>query len=411
MRLALAVTACAAACGGRSASDAAIGGSDAPLARCATPAPGSTVTFRKIGRVGGSATLATSPPGDDRLFVLEQNGAIRIFDATGALLDAPFVDLSEDADGPVRCCGEMGLLGLAFHPQYAANGTFFVFYTTRIGGNPLRDVLARCRRSATDPNLADKASCVEVLSIPDFASNHNGGMIEFGKDGFLYISTGDGGGAGDPNRNGQALVDSGSSVALLGKMLRIDVDRKAPGKEYGVPADNPFAAGGGAPEIFIIGLRNVWRWSFDRETGDMWLADVGQDRYEEITALRPAQQRGANLGWSKFEGTTCFRPPDCATDGLVMPQDVRTHADGWLSVTGGQVYRGSCYADLVGWYFYTDYSKHGLSRARLNADDTLTVEDLPGTFPQVPSSLHEDAAGELYLTDTQGNVYHLEAGP
>jgi glucose/arabinose dehydrogenase len=398
-----------AGCGGKSTADAATSDSDAPLARCATPTPGSNITFRKIGKVGGSATLATSPPNDPRLFVLEQNGAIRIFDANGALLEQPFIDLAEDSGGPVRCCGEMGLLGLAFHPQYATNGTFFVFYTAR-GGNPLRDVVARCQRNPMDPNLADRTTCVDVLSIDDFAQNHNGGMIEFGRDGFLYISTGDGGGGGDPNRNGQALVDSGNSVALLGKMLRIDVDNKAPGKEYGIPADNPFAQGGGAPEIFIIGLRNVWRWSFDRATGDMWLADVGQDVYEELTVLRPAQQRGANLGWSMYEGRSCFRAP-CAEAGKVMPQDVRIHGDGWLSITGGQVYRGGCYSDIVGWYYYTDYNKHGLSRARLRPDDTLEIEDLAGTYPQVPASLHEDAAGELYMTDTQGNVYHMEAAP
>jgi hypothetical protein len=142
----------------------------------------------------------------------------------------------------------------------------------------------------------------------------------------------------------------------------------------------------------------------------MWLADVGQGTWEELTVLRPAEQRGANLGWSEFEGKECFREP-CVATGKVAPQFVRSHASGWLSIIGGQVYRGSCYADLVGWYLFTDYSKHGLAKARLAADGTLEVEELPGSFPQVPSAIHEDNAGELYETDTNGNVFHLEASP
>lgn len=372
------------------------------LPKCEAPVAGERVTMREIGRVGGAALLATSPPDDPRLFVLEQGGAIRIISAE-QLLPAPFLDLSADASGPVAAGGEMGLLGLAFHPSYATSGVFFIFYTTRQPGNALRDVLARCTVSAESPDRANPA-CTEVLSIPDFATNHNGGMIAFGKDGYLYIGTGDGGGSGDPQRTAQDL-DS-----LLGKILRIDVDAPAPGQPYGIPSDNPYAGGGGRPEIFITGVRNPWRWTFDRETGDMWIADVGQGAIEELTVLRPAQQRGADLGWSTYEGTACFRQP-CDAGAMVFPQDERRHADGWESITGGQVYRGTCYPDLVGWYFYADYVKGAYAKARLRADDTLEVVDLEGSFPGNPASIHEDARGELYVTTTAGTIHHIEAGP
>jgi hypothetical protein len=247
-----------------------------------------------VAKVNGSATLVTAPRNDLRLFVLEQRGAIRIVD-NNVVLPEPFLDLSADTDGPVICCGENGLLGLAFHPQYATNGTFFVTYTARNTGdpaNPQRDVLARCQVSA-DPNKADRSSCVEVLSIPDFAANHNGGMIEFGPDGYLYWNTGDGGGGGDPQKNGQALEDGNplpNTHALLAKMLRLDVDVKTAGLEYGIPGDNPFASGGGKPEIFMIGLRNAWRWTFDRNTGDMWIADVGQNRSRRSPSSGPSSR-------------------------------------------------------------------------------------------------------------------------
>jgi glucose/arabinose dehydrogenase len=379
----------------------------APLMRCDTPIAGTNVQMQLVAQVNGSAVLVTAPRNDLRLFIVEQRGSIRVMDG-GALLPDAFLDLSADADGPVTCCGERGLLGLAFHPQYATNGLFFVTYTAS-GTN----ILARCAVSAADPNKADRASCTDVLSIPDFASNHNGGMIEFGPDGFLYWATGDGGGGGDPNRNGQALQDGDplpATQALLGKMLRIDVDNKQNGLEYGIPADNPFAGGGAKPEIFIIGLRNAWRWTFDRLTGDMWIADVGQGQIEEVTVLRPSQQNGANLGWNQYEGTNCFAPP--CTVNQIAPQDQRRHADGWTSITGGQVYRGSCFPDLAGTYFYTDYDTAGrLATAKLNEDDTLTVADLPGTFPANGSSIHEDAAGELYETDTSGRVFQLVVVP
>jgi len=380
------------------------------VSRCDVPVPGTSVEMNLVAQVGESAVLVTAPPQDLRLFVVTQPGKIRIVD-NGTLLPEPFLDLSADAGGPVICCGENGLLGLAFHPDYATNGVFFVTYTARNPGdaaNPQRDVLVRCTASA-DPNKADLASCVDVLSIPDFATNHNGGMIEFGADGYLYWNTGDGGGAGDPQRNGQAVNDGDpmpNTHALLAKMLRLDVDHKAPGLEYGIPADNPFAAGGGRPEIFMRGIRNGWRWTFDRETGDMWIGDVGQGTIEEVDVLRPDQQNGANLGWSEFEGDNCFHGP--CDQARFAAQDQRTHADGWVSVTGGQVYRGSCFPDLDGTYFYTDYDDQGrLSTAVLEEDGSLTITDLPGKYPSHGASIHADASGELFETDTSGNVFQL----
>ncbi len=405
MRLAL-VLVLACACGdNKKPSKPHDGGIDAfqlpALPACATPVTGSTVTTREIGQVVGAALLATSPPRDPRLFVLEMRGAIRIF-KDDKLMPDPFLDLSVDAGGPVISGYENGLLGLAFHPHYEANGLFYIFYTANSSGDPnfpQRDVLARCHVSATDPDRADPKSCVDVLSIGDRASNHNAGMIEFGDDGFLYISTGDGGGGGDPWQTAQ------DTHQLLGKILRIDVDHKDLYRGYGVPADNPFGN-----EVWMLGLRNPWRWSFDRGTGDMWIADVGQNAIEELSVLRKGKQRGANLGWSVWEGSRCFHEP-CDRTGIVFPQDERGHDAGWLAIIGGQVYRGTCYPDLVGWYFYTDNGRGGLVKARLHADDTLEIVELSGEFPRYPASLHADARGELYITNTEGFVYHVEAGP
>jgi glucose/arabinose dehydrogenase len=300
---------------------------------------------------------------------------------------------------------EQGLLGLVFHPQFATNAQFFVYYTTgTVTAGTLRDVLARCSISASDPDVADPASCVEVLSVDDPAVNHNGGMMEFGKDGYLYLGLGDGGG----NNN---LGRSQNPNLLLGKMLRIDVDNKAPGMEYSIPADNPFASGGGLPEIYMLGLRNPWRWSFDRETGDMWIGDVGAATIEELDVLSPAEQKGANLGWSIWEGSHCFTAP-CDTAGFTFPKSERDRATtGWAAIIGGQVYRGTCFPDLAGWYFYADDIRNAYARAHLNTDRTLEVIDLVGKFPARPTSLHEDARGELYLTDVSGFVYRLEVTP
>jgi len=191
---------------------------------------------------------------------------------------------------------------------------------------------------------------------------------------------------------------------------------------YAIPPDNPYANGGGAPEVFMLGLRNPWRWSFDRATGDLWIADVGQNETEELDVLKAGTQLGANLGWSIYEGTGCCATQDdtcsqvepfqtCNPAGITMPLDQRKHSDGWAAVIGGQVYRGSCYPNLAGTFFYTDYSKGGLSTATLQADGSLVVTDLTGAFPTGASSIHAIDNGEIYVTDIHGGVYHLEATP
>lgn len=389
------------------------GGGDSSVAlpkACETPITGTNITFRLVAQTQGAALLVTSPPDDIRRFVVEQEGRIKLLEDTG-LSATPFLDVSNE----IVAGGEQGLLGLAFHPQFASNRTFFIFYTTADA-----NVLARYQVSATDPAKADPSTKTVLLSIPDFAGNHNGGMMEFGPDGFLYIGTGDGGGGGDPMKTAQ------DPNALLGKMLRLDVDKKENGKEYGIPPGNAFASGGGAPEIFALGLRNPWRWSFDRGTGDLWIGDVGQGEIEELTMI-PANTSGTlNFGWSKYEGTSCFDPP-CDAAGKTMPQYEETHADGWCSVIGGQVYRGSCYPDMVGTYYFTDYCRAQLMTAKRNGDNldvaqlTTTYLDANGTHdgpPAAPSSLHADSRGELFLTtvstpdaSSRGGVWHVEAGP
>ncbi len=393
----------------------------AALPPCSTTIAGNRIALRELPRLpSGSAMLVTSPPNDPRLFVVEQSGLIYVYEDE-TRRPAPFLDISER----IASGGEQGLLGLAFHPQYNCNGQFFVFYTTNNA-----NVVARCSVSASDANVANP-TCTPILSVPDFAGNHNGGMIEFGDDGLLYVGTGDGGGGGDPQRTAQDPNN------LLGKMLRIDVDNPSSGKMYGIPADNPFATSGGAPEIFMLGLRNPWRWSFDRGTGDLWIGDVGQREIEELNAVPAGAQAGKNFGWSIYEGSQCCRTENlpagqsnrcdqrapqytCDDSGLTMPQNERTHANGWISIIAGQTYRGSCHPDMVGWHYYTDYSggARGLHRARLTATgfETQPVQLSSGNLPGNISSLHADARGELYMTttatrQTPGRIYHLQAAP
>lgn len=417
----LAVVLVAAACGGSNdAKKDAPGPRDTmqvlehdtpPLIGC-TPTAGTNISLRPLESVSGVAVLATAPPNDGRLFVLEKGGRIRVYE-NGTLRSQAFLDISD----LVSNGSEQGLLGLAFHPNYAVNRQFYVYYTT-----DTQNIVARYYVSETDYDKADPAGEV-ILSIPDFASNHNGGMIEFGNDGYLYIGTGDGGLGGDPCRNGQQLKRDGSACPgaptvtkepLLAKILRIDVDGTTGSKPYGIPVTNPYADGlAGEPEIFIRGVRNPWRWSFDRATGDMYIGDVGQEKWEELTVLTPAQQNGANLGWSRYEGTATYPnyTPDPA--GITMPQFVRSQlnigpSDDWESIVAGQVYRGTCFPDLVGDFYFGDHHKGPLMRGRfdIGAFSATQVGDAPGV-----TSIHADARGELFVTRDNGGVYQIEAGP
>ncbi len=432
--VALTAAACLSACSSDKAkSDAPPAGSEAivppgeaaivtdafPLTTC-TPTAGSAMTGHLIGKVTGRAILATSPPNDGRLFVIEEAGRIRLFESE-TLVATPFLDIANLVESGND---EQGLLGLAFDPDYATNRYFYVDYTadnpdTTDTAHPYVDVVYRYKQSASNPDVADPTTATLIISVPDPFVNHNGGMIEFGSDGFLYIGTGDGGSAGDPQRNGQ------NTNALLAKILRIDVAHPANGKPYGIPASNPFATSGGAPEVWLYGVRNPWRWTFDRATGDMWIGDVGQGQTEEIDVLTPAQQPGANLGWSSYEGDTCCATQAdkcaqhgtqqaCDTTGKMFPAIQKTHGgDGWLAIIGGQVYRGTCFPDIVGTYFYTDDVHGGLSAAKLDSTTgVVTTTDLTsGTFAANPSSIHADARGELYETATNGQVFHLVAVP
>jgi glucose/arabinose dehydrogenase len=279
---------------------------------------------------------------------------------------------------------------LAFHPEYATNGRFFVNYTRQPDG---ATVVAEYRVSRAPTADADADAERVLLTMPQSYANHNGGMIEFGPDGFLYIGMGDGGAAGDPGNRAQNLGD------LLGKMLRIDVDRGMP---YAIPRDNPLAGGGGRPEIFAWGLRNPWRFSFDRERGDLWVGDVGQNAWEEIDIVR----RGRNYGWRAMEGAHCYSPRlDCDTRGLEPPVVEYQNGRGRCSVTGGYVYRGRRIPSLAGTYVYGDYCSGEIFGFAGGAARVLLATGLP------ISSFGEDHAGELYVVDLRGTVHRLVATP
>ena len=335
----------------------------------------------------------TSPPGDPRLFVVEKGGRVVIVE-NGAVLPTPFLDLR----GQVSTGSEQGLLSLAFHPGYSSNGRFFVNFTDTAGDTRVVEY----RVSPGDPGRADPGSARVVLAIEQPFANHNGGLVLFGPDGMLYVGMGDGGSGGDPQGNGQNLG------ALLGKMLRIDVDGAQP---YAVPDDNPFVDTAGArPEVWAYGLRNPWRFSFDRDTGDLYIADVGQNRVEEVNAVSGAGG-GLNYGWNVMEGTRCFEPGEgCDQDGLTLPVTEFDHGDG-CSVTGGYVYRGDAIPELRGTYLYSDYCS-GFVRGFRFASGQATGER---RFPELEpadhsvSSFGEDSDGELYLLTAGGGVHKIVA--
>lgn len=362
-------------------------GSSAPPAQAGTPGLVATPVA-----TGLSAPLwLTSPAGDSRLFVVEQRGTVRIIE-DGALLPDPFLDLRS----AVASGGERGLLSLAFHPEYASNGRFYVDYTDRKGDTRV----VAYRVSAADPDRADPASGDTILAVDQPYSNHNGGLVAFGPDGMLYVGLGDGGSGGDPRGNGQ------NRGTLLGAILRLDVDGASP---YRVPSDNPFVGQAGLRgEIWAWGLRNPWRFSFDPASGLLYIADVGQSDWEEIDA-EPAASGGLNYGWNVMEGRHCYGSSSCATQGLVQPVLEYGHDQG-CSITGGFVYRGSAMPDLRGTYFYSDYCSGWLRSLRY--DGSRVGEERSwdvGPLGQV-LSFGRDANGEIYVLSANGTVYRLEPG-
>jgi glucose/arabinose dehydrogenase len=330
-------------------------------------------------------------PGEDRFFVVEKRGTIQA--VSGGTTAAPFLDIRSRVNSAPQ---EAGLLGLAFHPRWTQNHQAFVNYTAFSAASPanLRTTISRFS-SADGGQTLDPATEQVLLTIEQPFENHNGGGMVFGPDGFLYLGVGDGGSAGDPLGNAQ------DPSRILGKLLRIDVDSGAP---YGIPATNPFAAGGGRPEVYAFGLRNPWRFSFDRATGALWLADVGQNDWEEVDVI----VAGGNYGWNRREGTHCYPPgsPSCS-GAFVDPVAEYSHAEG-ASITGGFVYRGRALPQLAGQYVYGDF---GSGR----------IWAIPAAGPFVPAligqgtaiaSFGEDASGELYVAElSPGRISKLIAAP
>ena len=335
--------------------------------------------------------LVNAGDGTGRLFVVEQAGRVRVLQ-NGTLTNEPFLDISDKTEGG----GEQGLLGLAFHPDYVDNGLFYVNYTD------LQDntVVAEYQVSA-DPARADADSETVLLTIPQPYRNHNGGDLAFGPDGYLYIATGDGGSGGDPLDSGQSLDTH------LGKLLRIDVNGgdAAGGTPYAVPADNPFVNTAGAlPEIWAYGLRNPWRFSFDRDTGDLYIGDVGQNAFEEIDFQNADSAGGENYGWNVMEGFHCYNADSCDESGLVLPIAEYPHSEG-KSVTGGYVYRGAAIPELVGQYVYGDFGSGRVWRAQ-QQNGEWTSELLLESGLNI-AGFGTDEAGELYVVAINGGVYRL----
>ena len=330
-------------------------------------------------------------PSDDstgRLFVVEQAGTIRIVQG-GVVLATPFLDIRTR----VNFSGEMGLLGVAFHPGFAQNQRFYVNYVRLLGASQIQSVIAEYQVSATDTNRADPATERILLTVNQPFTNHKGGQVAFGPDKFLYIGLGDGGSGGDPLGNGQNLQ------TLLGKMLRIDVDHTTGALPYAIPADNPFVAGGGLPEIWAYGLRNPFRFSFDTASGKLFVGDVGQNLYEEVDIL----QKGGNYGWNVMEGLHCYNPATgCNMTGLMLPIAEYGHAEG-IAVIGGYVYHGPAIPALAGSYVFADFGAGKIWRlTQDNAGAWQRVLLLSGG-PNM-SSFGRDSAGELYLVDYGGGA-------
>ena len=359
--------------------------------------PSKVLLTKVVDGLTAPVLVTNARDGSGRLFIVEQGGRIRIV-KNGVLDPTPFLDISSS----VSKGGERGLLGLAFHPDYKHNGKFYVNFTRTDGGTAISEY----RVSTGDPDTANPASGRRLLTIGQPYPNHNGGHLAFASDGYLYIGMGDGGSAGDPGNRAHSL-DS-----LLGKMLRIDVNGTSPGRRYRIPASNPYVGRAGRDEIWSRGLRNPWRFSFDRMTGDLWIGDVGQARYEEIdrsTVIERARPgRGVDYGWRTMEGRHCYRPATgCSTRGRILPVVEYPHTAG-CAVTGGYVYRGPSIAALYGRYVFGDFCTGTIWSIAHNARAPATRSLLKDTELNI-SSLGEDEKGELYVLDLAGALYRFEA--
>lgn len=359
--------------------------------------------------------FVTAPPGDSRLFVVEKGGIIKVFDVTSqpiipiVFLNLPAVPVPPGQE--IATNGEQGLLGLAFHPNFSQNGFFYINVVTQAGFTEIR----RYQVSMGNPNVADPTTGTLIIRIGqrlpngDLFTNHKAGWLDFGPDGFLYVALGDGGSGGDPQNVAQNLS------ILLGKMLRLNVDMDGfpadPDRNYAIPAGNPFAGAiPGADEIWAMGLRNPWRASFDRGTGDFYIADVGQGAREEVNVSTAASGggNGVNYGWKIMEGTSCFSPP-CDVPGLTPPVLEYDHSGNACSITGGYVYRGTAVPALRGTYFYADYCAGFVRSFRLAANGAATEQfDWVALRPgENITSFGQDEAGELYIITQQGGLYRI----
>lgn len=327
-----------------------------------------------------------------RIFVTEQRGRVLLI-RDNTIGKKPFLDISDR----VSCCGERGLLSIVFPPGYRDKNYFYVNYTDRAG-----DTVVARYRTGKDPDSADPKSGEIILHVNQPYANHNGGQLAFGPDGYLYIGMGDGGSAGDPEGYAQ------NPSSLLGKMLRIDVESGR--KPYAVPPDNPFLNNiAYRPEIWATGLRNPWRFSFDRKTGDLSIADVGQNKYEEIDFEPKSSKGGRNYGWNIMEGLQCYKTENCPRNGLALPVAVYDHDKG-CSVTGGMAYRGSRHPQMQGIYFYGDYCSGRIWGLRQKEEEWMNRE-LKNSGLSI-STFGEDEAGEVYVADYgKGNIYRIEAAP
>ncbi len=352
---------------------------------------------------GLSNPVDIASAGDDRLYVVEQEGVIRIVESDGTVLGTPFLDIQ----GQVSCCSERGLLGLAFDPDHANNGFFFVNYTDNSGDT----VVARFQRNG--PDTADPGSELPILTVDQPFSNHNGGDINFGPDGYLYVGLGDGGAGCDSGDHAQDPLD------LLGKMLRIDVSNATLIDPYDIPAGNPFV---GDPstldEIWAQGLRNPWRFGFDRSSGDLFIADVGQNQWEEINFQAASSSGAENYGWDCFEGTHLASDPpsSCSTTAVcppannVAPVHEYSHSLG-CSITGGFVYRGAQSPTLLGHYFFTDYCSGTLATLTSDGGGGFNLATLSTAVPGNPTTFGEGSDGEIYIGTTvsgDGRIYRIE---
>ncbi|HEX5012801.1 MAG TPA: PQQ-dependent sugar dehydrogenase [Candidatus Limnocylindrales bacterium] len=342
--------------------------------------------------------LTNAGDGSGRRFVVEQTGYVRTIE-DGAPSGTPFLNVSNR----VVCCGERGLLGLAFHPKFATNGRLYVNYTRASDGATVVDEY----RVTSNPNNVDEnATRRQLLAIAQPYANHNGGGMAFGPDGYLYIGMGDGGSGGDPQDRAQNLN------SLLGKMLRIDVNGTSSDKAYRVPATNPYVGRSGLDEIWARGLRNPWRWSFDRVTGDLWIADVGQGAWEEVNRATASGGggRGANFGWDDMEGRHCYEPMSgCLTAGRALPMVEYAHAvtgTDNCSITGGYVYRGVHFPLLRGGYFFADYCSQRIWVVSSTGPSQAVASLLPIAAPSI-SSFGQDEDGELYVVSHGGAISRI----